>query len=433
MKRQEQRYHSPEEAARALGQLLRDEALAVSVAPAESARERERLLEALSVMDSRAPVWSRWRRWLTMAAAAAIVFGIAGLAWHRASTAALAFSVDGAPTADGVTIAAGPDRSKRVRFSDGSTFEVRPGAHLRVEVSSASGSRLALLDGAAHVHVVHREQAAWALNAGPFEIHVIGTRFEAGWDPAQNRLSVQLYEGAVQVVGGPLHAPVRVHAGQRFEAGVGSDNWLLTSLNGPSSSAAAAPSSRPAPPAVEAAASEDTGRDDPERTASRATNGRTSSAASDWGALVERADFDGIVREANILGIDQCLSVCSPRDLRILADAARYSGRTALAQRTLQALRERAPAEAATAAFLLARLHEQQGRPEAALTWYESHLKEAPRSAYTAEALAGKMRMLLSTGRGAESRATAAEYLKRFPNGVGAATARKILANVHNP
>jgi hypothetical protein len=52
---------------------------------------------------------------------------------------------------------------------------------------------------------------------------------------------------------------------------------------------------------------------------------------------------------------------------------------------------------------------------------------------YTAEALAGKMRMLLLTGGGAEARSTAADYLKRFPNGVAAATARKILTNVHNP
>jgi tetratricopeptide (TPR) repeat protein len=204
-------------------------------------------------------------------------------------------------------------------------------------------------------------------------------------------------------------------------------------LNGPSSNVAPAPSNRPPPPAAEAAASGDTGSDDLDRAASPATNGRTSGAASDWSALVERADFDGIVREANLLGIDHCLSVCSPRDLRILADAARYSGRTALAQRSLLALRERAPAEAATAAFLLARLYEQQGRPEAALTWYESYLKEAPGSAYAAEALAGKMRILLLTGVGAEARSTAADYLKRFPNGVAAATARKILANVHNP
>jgi hypothetical protein len=282
------------------------------------------------------------------------------------------------------------------------------------------------------VHVVHREQAAWAVNAGPFEIHVIGTRFDVGWDPVRRRLSVGLYEGAVLVAGGPLSAPVRVHAGQRLEAGVGSDNWQLTSLNGPSIEAAPAPTAGLAP-SVPETATDDAPSDVADRTAAPAASGHAASEASDWSTLIERADFDAIVRDANVLGIDHCLAVCAPRDLRILADAARYSGRTALAERSLLALRKRTPAEAATAAFLLARVNEQQGRPEAALSWDEGYLKEAPSSVYTAEALAGKMRMLLLTGGGVEARSTAADYLKRFPNGVAAATARKILANVHDP
>jgi ferric-dicitrate binding protein FerR (iron transport regulator) len=431
MNRPEQRYHSSEAAARALGQLLRGTAPTTSEAPAEPDRERERLLRALSMVDSRAATRPRSNRWLLLVAA--MLLAVAGLEWQRRSAAPLTFSVDGAPRADGATIAAGPEHEKRVRFSDGSTFEVEPGAHLRVEASSPRGSRLALVDGEAKVHVVHREQAAWAVNAGPFEIHVIGTRFDVGWDPMRRRLSVQLYEGAVQVVGGPLSAPVRVHAGQRLDAGAGSDDWQLTSSKGPGGEPASAPAPGLAPSAPEPAVSENATSDVPERSAAPAVSIGASGAASDWSALVERADFDGIVREANLLGIDHCLAVCAPRDVRILADAARYSGRTALAERSLLALRKRAPAEAATAAFLLARLHEQQGQPEAALSWYESYLKEAQSSVYTAEALAGKMRMLLLTGGGAEARSTAADYLKRFPNGVAAATARKILTNVHNP
>ena len=86
-----------------------------------------------------------------------------------------------------------------------------------------------------------------------------------------------------------------------------------------------------------------------------------------------------------------------------------------------------------TAAFLLARLDEERGRPESALTWYEKYLKEAPNGPYAAEALGGKMRMQLSTGARDEARATAGVYLKRFPGGVAAASAAKILANAHNP
>jgi transmembrane sensor len=419
-----QRYHSPEEAARALGELVRRESSTRADAAAEPDRERERLLGALSVIDSRAVQGPHWGRWLMVAV---IALGIGGFEWVRRRNAPLTFSVDGIPQADGAMIGAGPDRPRNVRFSDGSRLEVRPGAHLRVETSSAHGSRLALVDGKANVQVVHREQGAWTVDAGPFEIHVTGTRFDADWDPVRTRLSVELYAGSLRVVGGPLQAPVRMHAGQRLEAGIGMDNWLLTSLNGPSSSVAAVlgtsqPSSAGSAPSNDADGSPST-----------VTSAQPRAATSSWSALLERADFDGIVREAEALGIDRCLSTCSPRDLRTLADAARYSGRTALAERCLLSLRKRAPAEATTSAFLLARIEEERGRPEAALDWYATSLKEAPNGVYAAEALAGKMRMLLMTGGGAEARSTAEIYLKRFPNGVAAATARKILTNVHSP
>jgi hypothetical protein len=372
----EQRYRSPEEAARALGELLRRESSNLGDAAVGHDRERGRLLGALSVIDSRAAHGSHWGRWLLVAV---IALGVGGFEWARRQNAPLTFSVDGVPQADGATIGAGPDRPKNVHFSDGSRLEVRPGAHLRVEASSARGSRLSLVDGKANVQVVHREQATWTVDAGPFEIHVTGTRFDADWDPVRTRLLVELYAGSLQIVGGPLQAPVRMHAGQRLEAGIGKGNWLLTSLNGPSSSVTAAVG--------------------------------TSQPASSGSAPTDDPD----------------------RSAPTLADAARYSGRTALAERCLLSLRKRAPTEATTSAFLLARIDEERGRPEAALAWYETSLKEAPNGVYAAEALAGKMRMLLRTGGGAEARSTAEIYLKRFPNGVAAATARKVLANVQSP
>jgi hypothetical protein len=422
----EQRYRSPEEAARALGALLRSDSPMGSDTPAEPDRERERLLGALSVLDSRASKWPRLAPWL-LAAAVALGIGIGGVEWARWRKAPLTFSVDGVPQVIGATIGAGPERPKNVRFSDGSSLEVKPGAHLRVEASSASGSRVALVDGRANVHVIHREQTTWTVDAGPFEIHVTGTRFDADWDPVRARLSVELHAGSLQVVGGPLQAPVRMHAGQRLEAGLGADNWLLTSLSAPSSRIAPA-SGASLPAAATSVASNGVDRDAP-----AVTSARLPVPGSNWGALLERADFDGIVREAEALGVDRCLSTCSARDVRILADAARYSGRKALAERGLLSLRKRAPAEATTAAFLLARVDEERGRPEAALAWYETYLKEAPNGVYSAEALGGKMRMQLLTGLGAEARSTAEAYLARFPNGVAAGTARKIVANVHAP
>jgi hypothetical protein len=68
-----------------------------------------------------------------------------------------------------------------------------------------------------------------------------------------------------------------------------------------------------------------------------------------------------------------------------------------------------------------------------ALSWYERAQKQAPNGVYAAEACAGKMRMLLQTGGPTAARPAAELYLARFPNGVHAAAAEKIVASTSKP
>ncbi|HEY2407441.1 MAG TPA: FecR domain-containing protein [Polyangiaceae bacterium] len=412
-------YRSPDGAARALAHLLREDAVArvASEREHEPDVEHERLLRTagLRVSHARTP-------WLGVAAlAAALTLLLTGAAWRHAH-AALSFAVDGVARSEGALVAA-PAGAAVLRFSDGSTFGVEPGAQVRVEASSATGARLALLAGKTVVHVVHREKSSWALSAGPFEVQVTGTRFSANWDANQQRLIVELYEGSVQVVSSSFSAPIAVRTGQRLEAGVGRGDWLVSALTPPppKQTLQAPDATNNATPAAEPPPAESN-----EATAPGA---RAPHAGFDWPTLVQHADFDGIVHQAEDFGIERCLASCAPGDLRILADAARYSGRAALAERSLLALRKRVPSEAATAAFLLARLNESRGSPSEALRWYDEHLREAPSSVYAAEALAGKMRLLQQTGGSAAAHATAEQYLARFPNGVQAAAARRILTD----
>jgi hypothetical protein len=417
-----------EVAASSLGRLLHEGGK--STAARDSDPELDRLLRMIHASPNAPAPRRNWAPW---AFAAAVLVGVVAFEWRRHDGSALTFEADGVAENTHAAIAADAGRVVDLHFSDGSAFDMQPGALVRVESSSSSGARVSLLEGKTVAHVVHRAKSSWSVTAGPFEVQITGTRFGASWDAAKRRLSVELYEGSVQVVGGSFVAPIAVRAGQRLEAGTGSGNWLLTSLDGPNGASATPPRSAGTTPATApptASSSDETG--DAGVGQNDLAPHSATTRAFEWTQMLERADFEGIVREANDYGIDRCLATCTAKDLRTLADSARYLGRFPLAERTLLALRSRSPVEAATAAFLLGRLEESRD-PAQALSWYERHLREAPNGTYAAEAWAGKMRMLFQIGGPAAARPAAEQYLKRFPNGVRAAAAREILSNAPSP
>jgi tetratricopeptide (TPR) repeat protein len=148
---------------------------------------------------------------------------------------------------------------------------------------------------------------------------------------------------------------------------------------------------------------------------------------------MSRSDFATIVEQAQAMGVERCFASCSPANLRILADAARYTGRFELAENSLLALRRRSPAQAAASAFFLGRIYESRGRSGEALRMYEQHLAEAPRGDYAEEASAGRVRMLSRMGDTRRAREAAESYLARFPRGVHAASARRVLESTAKP
>jgi hypothetical protein len=246
---------------------------------------------------------------------------------------------------------------------------------------------------------------------------VVGTRFAARWDADRQRLSVELHEGAVEVRGGRMGAPVLLRAVQRLEAGTSSGDWRITALR----------PSEPAPqPVAEPVASE--AKPAPAREPVHAPL-----RGQDWPTLLSRGDFATIVEQAEAMGVSRCLATCSPGNLRILADAARYTGRFELAESSLLALRRRSKAQAPAAAFFLGRLYELRGRSGEALRMYQQHLAEAPRGDYAEEATAGRLRLLVRMGDTIAAREAAESYLRTFPGGVHEASARRVLEGAERP
>ena len=162
---------------------------------------------------------------------------------------------------------------------------------------------------------------------------------------------------------------------------------------------------------------------------------------ADWPGRVASGAFQGVVDEADAIGVEQCLARAPAESLVALADAARYVRRTDLARQALLAERRRFARSvgAHDAAFLIGRLAEDtSGDLREALLWYDRYLEQSQADSgggnkndgyegtYASEALGRKMLALDRLGEAADARVTAEHYLTAFPTGAFATRARRI-------
>jgi len=163
---------------------------------------------------------------------------------------------------------------------------------------------------------------------------------------------------------------------------------------------------------------------------SKPNDERTAEVVENWEALVAAGRFEEVVERASAQGVETVLASGSAVQVRALAQAARYTGRSGLSESAWLAVRRRFASEAAgrQAAFFLARIHEDTGRLDQALRWLETYLAEAPSGVYAAEA-SGRRLSLVKRQRGtAAARSAAKSYLERFPRGSYATSAHALLA-----
>ncbi|HEX9294707.1 MAG TPA: FecR domain-containing protein [Polyangiaceae bacterium] len=354
---------------------------------------------------------------LRMAVALAAVVGCAATIWIFRPRP-LRYEVHGGSGLEGPYVSAPPSSSVELLFSDGSQLQAEPGTRLRVDDTYSNGARVLLERGSAASHVTHHNGSRWTFVAGPFEVRVTGTRFVLNWDALGEEIDLQLQEGSVEVRSPLGDGPIVVRAGQRFRAAVASRSMSVTAVDAPMFPAASEPAVIPnAPEAAPVSAP-----------AVAPLNLRVGARHESWQDWLARGDYEAVVAGANARGIDVCLSGCSALDLRSLADAARYTTRSDLAEKALHALRQRfsGTGHSAWAAFLLGRISESRAQTASAQRWFDTYLAEAPEGDFAAEALAGKMRAVATVSGAASAKPLAIEYLRRYPKGVHVKTARKI-------
>jgi FecR protein len=400
-----------------LGELAR-RAAAEPVSAALHASGRMRLMVAATTR--RSPERRARFSPLIAAAVGALVVGAASLGFY-AQLRPLRYEVYGGQRFANNYVGALASAPAFVKFSDGSEIDAKPGSRLRIDETHSNGARVLVERGTAAARVKHRDRSRWVFAAGPFNVKVIGTKFDLDWDPQAQVVSLTLHEGAVEVESpvGQSHCIVR--AGQRFQASLQTGTMTLESIRAVASLSSAASSA----PAGTSIAPQPRVREELKPSTSHL---RVRAVPSRWAKLVKRGEFEAVVEQALAGDLDATLKSCTAAEARALADAARYTDRSALAERVLLTIRSRFPGthHADAAGFLLGRTTETTGKSEQADRWYARYLKEAPAGEYAAEALAGRMRTQLALSGAAAARPYAREYLERFTEGVHLRMARRL-------
>jgi TolA-binding protein len=378
------------------------------------------------------------------ALAAALVVASIAIGFAVRPRASMGFELGTiAPGVVGEWIAAPPSAELPIRFSDGSLLRLAPGGRARVASVAANGAEIALERGSLDLAVVHRDQTRWLVRVGPFQIHVVGTRFETSWDPVTEQFSVALREGAI-TVSGPVVGDARVvRAGERLTVSTATSSVEvgsiearvepLPSLEAPSAVLPSAlASSAPSAPARTV----DLDPVTPRATTSSDAPGPIPREAPGWAALARDAKYKDALAAAEREGFDTICTTASARDLHALADAARLGGSSARAAQAFNTLRARFPGspDAAAAAFILGRIAQDQSHDYAgAAGWYTRYLGEQPGGAFAADAAGRLVEVEDKMGDESGARRAAARYLAAYPKGAHAAYATSVIERGSSP
>ena len=374
--------------------------------PADKRRAWHALQYAL-----RAPVRSSRLRWALAFGVFALGLAVGAPAWQAWTM--LRYQAHGL-SSEGSNLAA-KDTPADLAFSDGSRVTVGPHTTLSVDLLGKRAALTRLMDGRLHVAVHHEPDTNYRFLAGPYEVQVVGTEFDLEWHAQAEGLTLVMQSGEVRVLGDG--SPRQVRAGETLRLPIIREPAREAALNSPLPKPASS---------VSAVAALPLASKDP---SPKPNAGLARTPEADWSALLNTGQFAAIMRDADARGGERLLDSAPASDLKVLALAARYTGRRALSLRAWQTLRTRYAADALNqgAAFFLGRGYEEQGDSAEALRWLARYLAESPGGAYAGEALGRRLVLLSKSGQRAEAVSTARSYLERYPRGAYAKSGKLVL------
>ena len=315
----------------------------------------------------------------------------------------------GASIAPRTPIEARETASGTLDFSDGSQVTLEPRAVATLSELTREYATLRVDRGRVSASIQKHANRHWLVKAGPYAVHVVGTRFNVTWDPGDSAFQVLVLEGRVRVTGGDLPT-----TGVVLEAG------------GHLARRAPLPKPTPANEAGETA----TGSLDPAKIAKGAEPAPAPSGAVAISALAAKGKYKEALALAEKQGFQKLTLELPENDLLVLANAARYSGDATRARQALLKLRQRFANRPAAdlAALYLAKIAEDMTRePREAVRWLRTFLQGSPSGDLAAGARASLMNLLLRSGDKVAARAVAEDYLRYHASGPHADEARALV------
>ena len=420
----------------ALGELCQD-VLGDGPEPAERT-EQLRSFEALT----RAPKPARSLRLAAFAAASLLVGGLTFVLLHLLSEPQIRFWVGNneQPTEMGQHISAA-QAPVDLRFDDQTQLELAPGTGAQVLQDDERSVRLVMGPGRVRARVEKKSRRRWTVQAGPYRVQVLGTRFSVDWREKNGCVDVQVERGRVKVSGqGIAEGGVELTAGAQLHRCMAHTDAAKTPTPPVPDEAvelkpvaAPEPVEAPGPKPSTAARPEAVAKPEPKADPAPIKVASLEGAEPvTWQDHLDLGQNERAVELAQEVGLDSILRQASTQDLWSLAEAARRMKRASMAERLLEGLRVRAPQskEARLAAFLLGRLAmELSDKPAVAADWFATYTKENPAGELAEEALGRRMQALVAAGRTRQAKTQAGLYLQQYPDGMYALQAQQVITS----
>lgn len=334
-----------------------------------------------------------------------------------------------------------------IDFPKGDRIVFSPGSEGRIASSSDEGAIVVLERGLATVSVVPRKNNEWRINAGPYEIQVVGTKFDVAWHPDTTSLEITMLKGEILVSGPFIPEGQRVRAEQVFTASVVNGNMTLSSTKESSDNnvlvehqtmarglGSRGEANRPGielerTDVPQDGNTENFAYDKHQNVQDVKKSGRRGNNSA-WLSKASAGNYSEAISIVVDRGLAKTLAQSNAKELLLLGDAARLTKNIEIAQKAYLEMRKRYKGSglSSNAALMMGRMAFDQRRDyRDAIRWLEIYLSEQPNSSLRREALGRILEAKNRSGKKQSARQTARDYLESYPNGPHAATAKDIL------